>query len=435
MKTLKWICILTFFMLHQLFFGQQSLQKITNKYTPYVKELNQGIGVLVQKNGQIETASIGAYNFNANTVFNIGSATKKITAILILQEVEKGTIKLSDSIGKFLKPIKNVPNNLTIESLLRHRSGLGELVGKNFESDFFAKSDSIYNGNILDRIPKENIDKRGKFQYCNTNYILLGKILEHITDKSYFDLLRERIFFPCKMSSSYPYVSKSLKNLAPPTHNQKEVTAYLDYRFFANYAYAAGSIASTLNDMAKFYHHLFEEKTLLNKTSLTALLNFDEANYGLGIFKFKNGFIGHGGNNLGYAYREYYHKKDKKLILFFSNTRLIPFNKMLKEELINYSNGINSSVSFDKNATSKYKHLIGKYLFNTHGMKLNMEIIEKNNHLYFVAQGAQVMLISKENNKLYNGDFGVELEIDTQNKEQLIFKQNGLVTTIKRIKS
>ncbi|TCI94193.1 serine hydrolase domain-containing protein [Tenacibaculum sp. M341] len=420
-----------------LFFDgySQSLQNQLEKYDPYVKELNQGIAVLIQQNGKQKLANSGNYNFNEHTVFNIGSATKKMTAILILQEAEKGNLKLSDTIGTYLQAIKNVNGNLTIESLLRHRTGLGEIVGKNIEKEFYEKKDSFYNSDFLTNIPEGNPDKVGKYQYCNTNYILLGHILERVTDKSYFDLLKERIFVPCKMTESYPYVSKKLPNLAPPTNRQKDISSYLDYRFFANYAYAAGSVASTLHDMVKFYNHLFEENTLLNTSSLEKLIDFDDADYGLGMMKFKNGYVGHGGNNIGYAYREYYNPTNKNLILLFSNSRIIPFGKMLKEELFNFVEGKKGNVAFNQNIASDYKSTIGSYLFDSHGMKMEMEILEQNKHLYFSAQGAQVILISKEKNKLYNGSFGVELEINSKDPNELIFRQNGLETTIKRIKS
>lgn len=425
--------LLTFLIIGQFIYGQQSLKQLTNKYTPYLTELNQGIGVLIKKNETIETANIGNNNFNKHTVFNIGSATKKITAILILQEIEKGTLKLSDSIGTYLNTIPNVNPNLTIETLLRHKSGLGELVGDNYESDFFAKNDSVLNRDLLQHIPKNNPKKIGKHSYCNTNYILLGKLLEKVTDKNYFDLLRERIFIPCEMTASYPYVSKNLKNLAPPTHKGENILEYLDHRFYANYAYAAGSIASTLNDISKFYHHLFEKNTLITKESLQKLTDFDSANYSLGMTKLEGDFIGHGGNNMGYSFREFYNPKTKNLILFFSNSKFIPFNKILKKELFNYLKGENIANTFYNNVAKNYKQSIGKYLLEYNGMKLEMEIIEKNNHLYFSAQGNELLLISKTPNKLYDGTIGIELEI--KNKNELIYRQNGFESVIKRIKT
>lgn len=429
---IRFTLIITLF-LSQLLFGQQRLQSITEKYNTYVSEANQGIGILIRKNGETNISNIGKGNFNEHSVFNIGSATKKMTAILLLQEVEKGNLKLSDSIGSYLNPIKNVAMDLTIETLLRHRSGLGEFVGVNILSHYFAKKDSIYDQDFLTQIPKNQPEKTGKFDYCNTNYFLLGKVLEKVTDRSYFDLLRERIFIPAGMNESYPYVSKSLKNLAKPTHDGKDVSKFLDYRFFANYAYAAGSVASTLHDMAKFYEHLFEKSTLISKGSLQQLIHFDDANYGLGMMNFKNGYLGHGGNNIGYSFREFYNPKTKNFIFVFANARTIPFNKMLQNELLDYTNGKTSHVTFNGNIANDFKNALGKYQFQYKDMKMEMEVIAKNNKLYFAAQGAEVLLISKEDRKLYNADFGIELEIIPDDNDQLTFRQNGLETTIKRI--
>ena len=434
MKSFKLIAILFLSIIFTSSYAQ-SLQKQLDKYTPYLTELNVGIGVLVQQNGKTTIANSGTYNFNEHTVFNIGSATKKMTAILLLQEAEKGTLKLSDSIGSYLQPIKNVDGSLSIETLLRHRSGLGELVGKNHEKNFYAKSDDFYNSDFLHKIPENHPEKIGKFNYCNTNYILLGHVLENVTDKSYFDLLQERIFTPCNMTESYPYVSKNLKNLATPIHKKENVRAYLDYRFFANYAYSAGSVASTLNDQVKFYNHLFQQKTLISETSLKQFTAFDDAKSGLGIQEFKNGYIRHGGTNIGYSFRELYNPKDKKLVLFFSNSMAIPFKKLIRKELFNFINGKTSKTTFNKNIASEFAPLIGRYLFDSHGMKIEMEILKKNNHLYLSVQGAEVILISREKNKLYDGMSGVELEVNLENKDELIFRQKGLETTIKRVKS
>ena len=427
------LLLLTILLITQAIYSQQSLKTLTNKYEPYYKELNQGLSILTQKNGVTETHTIGDYNFNKHTVFNIGSATKKMTAILILQEVEKGNLKLNDSIGTYLNPLKNVDPNLTIEALLRHKSGLGELIAGNFETTYFAKSDSIYNSNLLLNIPKNNPKKVGKFSYCNTNYFLLGKILEKVTDKSYFDLLRERIFTPCNMKESYAYISKNIKNLAPPIHKGKDVSEYLDYRYFANYAYAAGSVASTLNDMAKFYQHLFENNTLLSNESVKQLINFKDDKYALGMIKLSDGYIGHGGNNMGYSYREYYNIKNKNLVLLFSNSTRIPLRKLLKKDLLKNIKGEASTINFDTKIAQTFKKAIGKYQFDSHGIKMEMEIVKKNDHLYFSAQGAQVILISTKKNQLKNTSIGIVIE--PKNNNELVFKQNGLEATITRIKS
>ena len=103
-------------------FSQKSkLKDIKEKYEPYYEATNIKMGILVKKDGQFYSERLNFEN-NDNTVFNIGSATKTFTAVLILQELEKGNIELTDSIGKFLSPIKNISSDITIEQLLEFKS-------------------------------------------------------------------------------------------------------------------------------------------------------------------------------------------------------------------------------------------------------------------------------------------------------------------------
>jgi hypothetical protein len=148
----------------------------------------------------------------------------------------------------------------------------------------------------------------------------------------------------------------------------------------------------------------------------------------------KNGFIGHGGNNLGYSFREYYNPTTNELVLFFANTRIIPFGKKLKKELFNYLKGEHNTVQFNSNIVNDFASALGKYAFDSHGMKMDMAIIKKEDQLFFAAQGAEVILVNEGSNKLKSSAFGIELEVKDNNYDELIFRQNGLETTIKRIK-
>ena len=417
------------------FNNQERTDFIIDKYDPYLKALDLGVSVLVVKDKKMTVSSSGNYDLNENSVFNIGSATKKFTAILLLQEVEKGNIKLSDKISQYLSPIKNVDGNLTIETLLRHRSGLGELVGRNIEQLFFEKSDSIYQTNFLDKIPVGDSELIGKYDYCNTNYFLLGYILEKVTDQSYFDLVKERIFIPCEMTHSYPYISKSIQNLAHPTYHGQDVYENIDHRFFANLAFAAGSIASTLPDIAKFYEHTFEKYTLINQQSIQKMINFDDADYGLGMTKISldgTDYIGHGGNNIGYAFREYYNTETKNLVLIFSNSMSIPFPKLLRNEFLDFSNDKRNNLKFNKNTADEFKSTIGTYFFKE--MDMELSIVSDNNVLSLNMQGMNLPLVNHAGKKLNTAMFGIEFEINPDNVDELIFRQGGNEAVIKRVK-
>ncbi len=209
MKTLQQLTLLLFVLIQSMSFAQEDkLDLIDQKFNPLLTQQNKGVAILIKKDNEINTLSLGNFSLHENHVFNIGSASKTFTAILLLQEVEKGKVKLSDSIGMYLTPLKNVDNGLTIQQLLTHVSGLDEVIGKNIQDAFYAKNDSIYNIDLLNQIEQNNPKMIGKYDYCNTNYLLLGRIIEKITDSSYLDLVRERIIIPLKMNYMIPYLHK-----------------------------------------------------------------------------------------------------------------------------------------------------------------------------------------------------------------------------------
>ncbi|EZH75685.1 hypothetical protein ATO12_02530 [Aquimarina atlantica] len=436
MKTLQHIIIAVLILVQSISFSQESkLNSIKEKFNSLVKEQNKGVAILIKKNNQIKTLSLGNFSLNENNVFNIGSATKTFTAILILQEVEKGNLKLTDTIGKYVMPIQNVDASLTISQLLTHESGLDEIIGKNIEKIFYAKKDSLYNDNLLDQVEKNNPKMIGKFDYCNTNYFLLGRILEKVTDQSYFDLVRERIIEPLKMKNTYPYVHKNLPNLATPYHQNKDVTKYLDYRYFANIAYAAGSIASTLSDMEIFYRSLFETEILLKKETVKQMIESGNEVYGLGIFKsnYKNiKYFNHGGNNIGYSFANAYNPKTKNLFLLFTNSRRIPIGKSIKNDLFAYLND-EKIEDFKSINIADFKEITGKYLLKE--ANLTLEIKQEKGKLYLIveAQGVKSELTQKNKTTLYDMAVGATLTKIKGNTNSLTFSQNGFTTTISKI--
>lgn len=410
------------------------LSPIIDKYDVALKEKNQGVSILIKKNNQIYSASIGNHSLTKNTVFNIGSTTKTFTSILILQEVEKGNLKLNDSIGTYLDPIKNVDGKLTIQQLLAHESGLDEVIGRNIQDIFYAKSDSLYQVNLLSQVEKNNPDMVGKFDYSNTNYFLLGKVIERVNDQTYFDVLRERIIEPLQLKNTYAYAHKNLSNLATPMHEGKDVTKFLDYRYFANIAYAAGSVASTLEDMEIFFTALFETEKLLKSKTLELMLQSGNEVYGLGIFKptQDDNFYGHGGNNIGYAFRNGYNRKTKDLFLMFSNERKIPQGQVLRSDILSALDG-GEIIKFTAIDITKFKNYVGKYLLTEANLELEILLENDKMFLYVAAQEVKSELTQTNDTTLLDTVVGASLGIIEGDKGSLTFEQNGFKTTIKKV--
>lgn len=299
-----------------------------------------GLAALVRHNGKISRHAIGIAGegiaMTPDKVFNIGSLTKTFTAVLVMQEVEKGSLKLSDSIGKFFDENPNADLTITIEELLLHRSGLGEVVVDSIFNQAFLDPAFEYNYTFLyNKIPKPAGLRGEKYNYCNTNYLLLGYILEYITDKPYDELLKERVFDPCGMKNTYAYFSKAIPNTAHPMYEGEDLIEYCSFHFYKNYSFSAGGISSTMDDLVKFFENLYEKNTLVTPETFAKMVTFRDY-YGYGFEKIikdttagRVDCYGHAGDNISFALRNYYNPNTKDLVIVFANHYGDPYSRKI----------------------------------------------------------------------------------------------------------
>jgi CubicO group peptidase (beta-lactamase class C family) len=126
------------------------------------------------------------------TQFRIGSITKMFTASMILQLVEEGKLKLTDTLDKFLPQVPNA-KKITIVQILWHRSGIPN-VRREQNSQGNANTLPMTKGEMLALIVKATpeFEPDTKYSYSNSGYQLLGLILEKVIGKSYEEALKER---------------------------------------------------------------------------------------------------------------------------------------------------------------------------------------------------------------------------------------------------
>ena len=143
-----------------------------------------------------------------DTPFNLASNNKMFTALLIAQLEEEGKLAWNDTVGKFVPdwPQAEVREKVTIEHLLTHTSGLGEFWGPAHDAKA-ASLDTVAEYADLIRSDAPAAEPGRNFRYSNNGYVLLGLIAEKITGKSYYDLVRERIYRPAGMVHSDHYLT------------------------------------------------------------------------------------------------------------------------------------------------------------------------------------------------------------------------------------
>jgi CubicO group peptidase (beta-lactamase class C family) len=137
-----------------------------------------------------------------DTPFVIGSATKSMTALAVLQLVEDGAVDLDDPLATHLDGFEVLPaawsEQVTVRRLLEQTSGLPPLAGAPattwLQDVSIAEAAARVNGTELVHEPGT------VWQYTNANYVLLGALIEEVTGRPYADHLQERLFTPLGMT-------------------------------------------------------------------------------------------------------------------------------------------------------------------------------------------------------------------------------------------
>jgi CubicO group peptidase (beta-lactamase class C family) len=237
------------------------------------------------------------------TKFRLGSITKQFTAMAILILKERGKLGLDDPVGKYVDDPPRAWEGVTIHHLLTHTSGVHSYTSDPDYMKSMAKPETVKG--MIARFKDKPLDfKPGeKFSYSNSGYFLLGAVIEKASGMSYEDFLRREVFDPLGMkdtgydhfktvlplrASGYERTPKGLQN-----------AAYLDMA----QPYSAGSLYSTVEDLARWDRALAEGK-LIGKDSYAAMLRPAKNDYAYGwsvTTRAGRKEVGHGGGINGFA--------------------------------------------------------------------------------------------------------------------------------------
>lgn len=189
---------------------------------------------------------------NERTMFAIGSASKAFTAAAIAMLVDDGKLKWDDPVTKHL-PFFQVydtyaSREMTVRDLLCHRSGLerGDLM---WYGSAFSRDEIIRRVRHL----KPSWSFRSNFGYQNIMYLTAGQVAAAVTNKSWDDIIKERLFKPLGMTTSSTSINdlKALDNVATPHAKVEDKVTAIPWRNIDNIA-PAGSINSNVVEMANW---------------------------------------------------------------------------------------------------------------------------------------------------------------------------------------
>ncbi len=331
--TFLWIISIT--LISTTAFGQDKEKE--EKYDKLLNDLYPADGpggtALIAKNGQIiYQKAFGKANLELDVdmqpynVFRIGSISKEFTACAILKLMEEGKLSLQDKITKYIEDSPPYWHQITIEHLLTHTSGISSFA-KPFQEEFSKKDHTPKE--MIDYIKLEPMDfaPGEEYYYANSQYLILGYIIEKVSGKTYEAYVEENLFQPLGMKNSY-YEKDNEIIINRASGYQKGLSGYENDSYFStSNIFSEGALLSTVGDMSTWHYAVANGKVLskesLEKALTPFILNNGEATeYGYG-WSFGNiqgsPWFGHNGSVEGYLSTALFLPEEKVFVTVLSN--------------------------------------------------------------------------------------------------------------------
>ena len=256
---------------------------------------------------------------DTNTIFRIGSITKTFTAVLIMQLVEEGFLSFDDLLSDYYSIIPNAPE-ITIDMMLHHQSGIYDFTTHPDYLGYFEQPKTRQE--MLDIVMYHSsvFEPGTDTGYSNTNYLLLGYIIEDITGKSYNTNVQERISDVIGLTNTLCASTINTDNNKSESFRLEDGEWILAPETHISIPHGAGAVVSTSSELTSFISALFNFE-LVNSTSLHNMLT-QYGGYGMGIIRvsYQNKVVyGHNGVINGFSGTMIYIPEDEIALVFLSN--------------------------------------------------------------------------------------------------------------------
>jgi CubicO group peptidase (beta-lactamase class C family) len=266
---------------------QTRLEQIANSYTPN----NAFMGTVLVVNGDHVLLDHGygmaSLEWQVPNVpaakFRLGSLTKQFTATLVLLLQQDGKLNINEPVSKYLPDSPPAWAKITLANLLGHTSGIPNFTNFKEFPTWCMSAHTPEEEIAFFRDKPLDFEPGSKFDYSNSNFILLGVVIEKVSGKKFGDLLHDRIFEPLGMKDSgldrdELVLPKRAEGYRPGAHGIEVARSES-----MTIPWSAGAIYSTTGDLLKWEHGLFGGK-ILNAESLKLMTTPGKGDYGLGVF-------------------------------------------------------------------------------------------------------------------------------------------------------
>lgn len=296
------IFLFLFWMVFQTGFSQAVQTEKLDHYLKILDENHQFMGsVAVSRNNEIiYSASVGFSDIEENrkagrnTRYRIGSISKTYTAVLVFKAIESGKLNPDQVLADFFPSVPN-SDRITIRHLLAHRSGIANYTDR---EDYFSwhtrpKTREELTALIAEESPRFDPDRR--FEYSNSNYLLLSLILEEVYQKDFASVLKEEITGPLGLEKTSMGGTINPENGDARSYEKKRKWQ-LQPETDLSIPLGAGGIVATAEEVTRFAEALFGGK-LISEASLETMKTLQDG-IGMGLFQipfYQHPGFGHSG--------------------------------------------------------------------------------------------------------------------------------------------
>ncbi|MFY0518803.1 serine hydrolase domain-containing protein [Lysinibacillus sp. UGB7] len=283
-------------------------------------------------------------NVTADTPFLIGSLSKPITSLAIMMLVEEDKIKLDEPIQSYIPSFTYKTDSskpITVLHLLEQTSGISELEGLKVTDKDRPKEGAInqaikeLSGVVLSHVPGE------VYEYNSANYLLLGAIIENVSNQTFSDFLNTNIFTPLGMeNTAADYESAVEKGYVSGFESWFGKPVVSD-GFYDHAGAPYGYIASSSNDLAKFLTFMLDGGDLISEENLELLKTPPEEGktYGFGWhFSKTEHFPFHGGATSDFRAQMFFIPEENIAAVLLTNK----YNFIEDAQVSHIMNGIRS---------------------------------------------------------------------------------------------
>lgn len=370
------------------------------------------------------------------TLYRIGSITKTFTSVMTFQLIEEGKLELSDPISKYFPGIPN-GDKITTEHLLGHSSGLFNFTNDPRYSENMTEAKT--HDEMLNLIAQYDpiFEPGERHEYSNSNYVLLGYLIEKLTDMTFDEALQKRICTKLELKNTYyggsPTPGEAMSFARVEDNWEEERITDMTV------PHGAGALISTPEDLVKFIEGLYAMK-LVESSSLDQMMTIEEG-YGKGLFespfKEKRSY-GHSGGIDGFVSNLGYFPKDKFAFAVCTNGLNYGMNQILVgilslyfEEPFTFPSFV--TVELDEKILKQYE---GNYTSAEIGMDVKMEVVDGNLVAEATGQMPITLMAASETNfrnDQIQGTF--DFILDAKGKcDSFILRQGGVEATFARKK-